>query len=254
MSYLDLASDLVKRLEACRLVGYPDSGGKPTNGYGHTGDEVQIGAPITQEIADHNLAVDLATADRRLRACVDADAFLKLDEHEKAALVSFVFNLGAKPEWTIWKDVDNDNLDDVPVQMRRFDHGVVNGTLVEIPGLEHRREAEIVFWRTADAAQATAVIESAPVTAPPSGYTRDLETPPVPLPPQPMAKTSMAVKIGTAVAGIGATASQLHGVVAPAAAESPLFQHIAVVLTGCVVLAACTGILIAQHQHAQRAV
>ncbi len=43
MSYLDISADLTKRSEDCKLVGYPDSNGIPTWGWGHTGPEVKIG-------------------------------------------------------------------------------------------------------------------------------------------------------------------------------------------------------------------
>src|SRR5579872_24143 len=100
MSYLDLAESLVKKLEGCRLVGYLDSVGKPTIGYGHTGPEVHVGQEITQEIADHDCAIDLATADRDLAGVCRASALAELHPHQRATLVSFVFNVGADPDWT----------------------------------------------------------------------------------------------------------------------------------------------------------
>ena len=248
-AYLDLAATLVTRLEGCRLVGYADTGGKPTNGYGHTGPEVKVGQTITQEIADHNLTVDLATADGRLRDVTDVGMFSDLDEHQKAALVSFVFNLGAEPGWTIWKDIKAGNLADVPTQMRRFDHGEVNGQLVVIPGLANRREAEIAFWSTADVP--IAVAQAAQV-APPSSYTRDIPTPPAPAPAPALAKTSLTTKIVTATAGLGATAAQVHDIVAPHARESQIFQTVAIGASGIVVAAAVIALLIHGEQQHQR--
>lgn len=257
MSYMDLAAALVKPLEGCKLVGYADSVGRATNGYGHTGPEVKIGEPITQEIADHDLMVDLATADSRLRACVKAAAFAALADHQKAALVSFVFNVGAQFSWTIWKDIDSGNLADVPTQLRRFDHGTVGGRLVVIPGLAHRREAEITFWNTADVAQASAVMAAAPVQPPPSGYTRDIATPPAPTPAPPLATASFAAKCTTALAGCAAAAgsmgSQIHDVVAPHAAESHIFASMAVGASGLVVAGGIVGLLIHGHQAQVRA-
>lgn len=254
MSYLDLAASLVKTLEGCRLIGYLDSVGKPTNGYGHTGPEVRLGASISQEIADHDLAVDLATADARLAAVCRAGTLVDLCDHERAALVSFVFNVGADPKWTIWKDVQSGNLKDVPAQLRRFVNGRINGKEQVIMGLEHRREAEIVFWNTADLQAAAAVTQTAnAITPPPSGLTRAIVTPPTPLAAPPLAKTSLAVKAGTAIAGMGAVATQLHGVVAPHADESPIFQHAAVFLTGGIILASAAGVLIHVGQAQARA-
>lgn len=258
MSYLDLAATLVKRLEACRLTGYPDSGGVPTDGYGNTGPAVKIGRVITQEIADHDLAANLATADHRLRDVIHPLAIPQLHEHEMAALVSFVFNVGANPTWTIWKDINAGNLADVPTQMARFDKATVKGKLVDVPGLDHRRAAEIAYWKTADVEQAAAVIAAAPVAAPPSGYTRAIPTPPTPVAAPPMAGASLITKCATALAGCAAGAgtlgSQVHDIVSPHAGESHVFASIAVGASGLVVAAAIVGLLISGHQAAARTV
>lgn len=258
MSYLDLAAALVKRLEGYRLIGYADSVGKPTNGYGHTGPEVRVGVSITQEIADHNLTVDLATADRELRACIKPAAIPNLHEHEMAALVSFVFNVGANASWTIWKDINAGKLGDVPAQLRRFDHGEVGGKLVVIPGLNSRREAEVAFWNTADTAQAAAIMAAAPIAPPPSSYTRSIPTPPAPTPAPPLATQSIVTKAVTMVAGAataaGTLGSQVHDIAAPHAAEAPIFSTLAVIASGLVVAAALVGLLIHAEQAKQRAV
>ncbi len=257
MTYLDLAASLVKRLEGCKLVGYEDSVGKPTNGYGHTGPEVRVGATISQEIADHDLAVDLATADHRLSGVCRSIALAELHDHQRAALVSFVFNVGASADWTIWRDINAGKLADVPAQLRRFVHGKVGGKLVEIAGLEHRREAEIVYWNTADENAAVAVTQTAnAVPAPPSGLTREIETPPAPLPAQPLAKASLTTKVVTCVSGVcaaaGGTANQIHGIVAPHADESHIFAMLATGATGVVVAASVVALLIHGHQAQQR--
>ena len=263
--YLSLAKSLVKRLEGCRLVGYPDGGGKPTNGYGHTGREVQIGVTITQEIADHDLDVDLAIADGRLAEACRVSALSELHDHQRAALVCFVFNVGEEPQWSIWKDINDGNLADVPAQLRRFTKEHKGGQLVEVPGLEHRREAEIIFWNTADENAAVAVTQTAnAVPAPPSGYTRDAVTPPKPLPAPPAAPVSLSAKIGTVVAGGGAllaqaahhlgdTATQINSVVSPHADAAPWLSTAAAVLTTVVVVCGCVGVLIHVNQAQARA-
>lgn len=248
--YLDLANGLVRQLEGCVLTGYRDTAGHPTNGYGHTGPEVKVGVTITQEVANHDLDVDLAEADSRLNDVCNASALAKLTEHQRAALVSFVFNLGANADWHIWQDVNSGNLEDVPKQIMRFDkEHQPNGKVVVVPGLEHRRTAEVIFWNTGDMAAAVAVTTTAnAVPSPPSGYTRAAVTPPTPQAAPPAASTSLVAKAGTAVAGLGATAMQLHNVVAPHADESPIFQHAAVACTVGVVIAGCVGVLIHANQ------
>lgn len=254
-TYLELAKSLIEQLEACRLTAYLDTAGKPTIGWGHTGPEVQLGQTVSQAIADHDLDVDVAIADAELRKVCRFSALEAIHAHQRAALVSFVYNVGANPDWTIWKDVNDGNLADVPVQLLRFTHEHKDGKLVEVPGLEHRREAERVYWNTGDVDAAVAVTTTPnAVPAPPSSYTRAADTPPVPAANPPMVHTSLAVKIGTAVCGLGTIATQLHGVVAPHADESPIFQHVAVALSGVIILASCIGILIHVNQHQARVV
>jgi lysozyme len=257
MSYLDLAATLVKRLESCRLVGYPDSEGNATDGWGNT-HGAKIGVEITQATADRDLATNLAEADSRLRDVVAPAAFAALHDHQKAALVSFVFNAGAEAGWTIWKDVDSANLADVPTQLRRFDHGEIGGKLVVIPGLDSRRDAEIVYWNTADVEQAAAIIAAAPVAPPSSGYTRAIPTPPVPTPAPPLAKSSVVNKIATAAAGgaamLGSVGGQIHDIVAPHAEEAHVFASVAVGATGVVIACSIVGLMIHGHQAAARAV
>lgn len=258
MSYLDLAAALVKRLEGCRLKSYQDSVGKWTCGYGSTGDDIGPTTEWTQDIADHRLVLDLATADKRLRAMIKPAAITSLHEHEMAALDSFVFNVGADADWTIWKDINAGNLAAVPMQLRRFDHGTIDGKLVVIPGLDARREAEVSFWNTADVEQAAAIVAAAPVAPPPSGFTRGITTPPAPIPAPPLATQSLITKAVTLVAGAataaGTLGSQVHDVVSPHAGEAPIFNTLAIAASGLVVAAALIGILIHADQARLRAV
>jgi lysozyme len=259
MSYLDLARSLIQRLESCKLVGYPDSAGIPTNGYGHTGPEVRIGAPVSQDIAEHDLDIDLATADHRLSTVCYPSSLARLADHQRAALVAFVFNVGAKDNWQIWKDIDGGDLADVPAQLRRFTKATVNGQLVDVAGLEHRREAEIIFWNTADLAVAASVAQTAnAVAAPPSGYTRAADTPPAPAPAPPLAATSLAAKVTTAVAGAamagGSAAQQIHGVVSPYVDKAKVFATLDTIAVGAIVAAGIVGVMIHVHQAERRAV
>jgi lysozyme len=249
-----LAAALIKRLEACKLTSYQDSVGKWTIGYGHTGPEVHAGQTIEQAIADHDLDVDLAQAGERLGAVIFGHTD-QLDDHEYAALLSFVFNVGAGPTWQIWKDINAGNLDDVPTQLVRFDKGVEGGKLVDIPGLDNRRAAEISYWKTADVPEALAQAAQA---APPSSYTVALSTPPTPIPAPPLTHTSLVNKVVTTVAGLaaagGTLGSQVHDIVAPHADESHVFSMIAVAATGLVVACSIIALLIHGQQAQARTV
>lgn len=245
-----LAIDFLQKVEGCRLTSYQDSGGVWTNGYGHTRG-VAANSTISQAIAYANLIGDADDAADLLETRVHDIA--SLTDHEYAALISFVFNLGDGPngdEWTIFKDVNAGNMGDVPTQMLRFDHGRVDGQLVEIPGLKNRRMAEIALWNTADVEKAAAL--ATPDIAPSSGYTRVIATPPVPTPPPPGHKASLVAKAAGGISAVGAAASQMHGIIAPHAGESHVYQQIAVALTGVIIVASVVALYIhgAQFQAA----
>src|SRR5437879_129709 len=109
-----LALDFLKRAEACRLAAYTDSAGHLTIGYGHTGPDVREGARCKQSQADQWLAEDLGIAARRLEARVHGPVLATLSDHRYGALLSFVFNVGAAPQWHIWRVLNEGALDQVP--------------------------------------------------------------------------------------------------------------------------------------------
>lgn len=231
-----IAYDFIKLAEACRLAAYQDSRGVWTIGWGHTGPEVVQGLTITLAQAVAYLAADVATAARRLAGVVRAERISALTDHEYAALLSFVFNLGADPGWTIWKLLNAGNLVAAQNEIPRFDHGLVSGRMVEIEGLRHRRLAEMALWSTPDAAAAAAIVQAAPVAAPPSSQTRDMDTPPIP------AGTAKALSASkTFVAGcvsacayagnqfapqIKGAADAVNGAITPYVGSSAVLQHV----------------------------
>ncbi len=83
--------DLVKASEGCRLNAYKDSVGVLTIGYGHTGSAVVSKMEITQEEADHLLHQDLSNAASSVLRLTK----VPLNDNQFAALIDFVFNLGA---------------------------------------------------------------------------------------------------------------------------------------------------------------
>lgn len=161
-----IAVDFVKQHEGCRLTGYADVAGLATVGYGHCGPEVRAGQTITQDLADTYLREDLAIAAKRLAARVDEGAILKLSDHQYAALLSFVFNVGCG-DWVVWRWINSGLLDGVPSQLERF---VYAGGKI-IPGLVNRRAAEIALWNTPDG------LKPAPPPPVSSAVTRDAVAP-----------------------------------------------------------------------------
>jgi GH24 family phage-related lysozyme (muramidase) len=86
---------LIKRWEGLRTVAYDDNGaaagGTWTIGYGHTGPDVGPGLTISEAEAERLLREDLAEAE----AIVERHVAVPLTDGQFAALVSFVFNVGA---------------------------------------------------------------------------------------------------------------------------------------------------------------
>jgi len=93
MSWLEIATEEIKRHEGCKLDAYPDpgTGGAPwTIGYGATGTEIVEGTTWTQEKADNDLAARLNTLGER----IDSVVHVEINDNQKAALCSFVYNVG----------------------------------------------------------------------------------------------------------------------------------------------------------------
>lgn len=184
-----IADDFLKKHEALLLRVYDDANprvmlkagvepsGTLTAGYGHTGPELHAGMIVTQAAADHWLDLDINIAATRLQGQIGAIVD-ELTEHQYAALLSFVFNLGAKPEWTIWKRLKARQFDQVPLEMMKF----VNAGGKKLQGLVNRRAAEVAMWSTFEPGSLH--------ETPPSSVTRIMETPPTPSDPIPAKKSA----------------------------------------------------------------
>lgn len=251
-----LQTGLTKVLEGCKLTAYQDGGGVWTIGYGHTAG-VTPDMVITQDQADAFLVNDSTTFAARVDLTCGLGAMAALENHQRATLYDFAFNLGVDPAWTIWADVRAGRVADVPAQIRRFVYEHKNGKLVEVPGLEHRREAEVIFWNTADVAVAAAVTTTAnAVPAPPSSYTRAVVTPPAPVAPPPADKVSLVAKVVTGVGGtavaVGSQAQQIHGIISPFVDSAQIWKTIDTVAVGGIIIGSVAGLLVHEYQVRQR--
>ncbi len=204
----------VSEHEGCKLDAYQDSVGVWTVGYGHTGAQVVKGYAIAQSQALALLRADLAVAAQRLAVKVRADVLADLTESQYAALLSFVFNLGAG-DWTIWKRLNNREMDRVPMELMKF----VNAGGHKVQGLVNRRAAEVVLWSTDEPGT---VAET-----PPSSQTRANPTPPTPM-DKPVAAsktfwTAASVTVGGLVTGV----QQIQALALQQAAHSGLVAKLA---------------------------
>ncbi len=81
--------DLIKKYEGLKLSAYQDSVGIWTIGYGHTGG-VKQGDTCTLAQATAWLLNDISSAENAVCDAVTSD----INENQKAALVSFCYNVG----------------------------------------------------------------------------------------------------------------------------------------------------------------
>lgn len=139
---VDRAKELIAGEEGLRLDVYLDSGGAWTIGYGHLvkkGERFHPYGPVTRitvEEADALFDADL----REARSAVASQVKVPLTDGQRAALESFVFNVGtsAFKSSTLLRKI---NLGDYSGALAEFDRWVYdNGERVK--GLENRRNRE----------------------------------------------------------------------------------------------------------------
>lgn len=137
------AVEFVAAHEGVRLTAYRDATGTATIGFGSTRG-VAMGMVITLDQAKARLAMDLDEAVGRVDACLDhAQGVIDdMSDNQYAALLSFVFNVGGDPKWTIWKVIKARRFGDVPAQLERF----VFSKGQRLPGLVKRRADEAALW------------------------------------------------------------------------------------------------------------
>lgn len=131
------AIDLVKRFEGLRLTSYKCPAGVWTIGYGATGPGIGPGLTWTPEQCERRLIDDLEKCEA---AALRLSPHLVLADRQRAAIVSFIFNLGASA-YGRSRLRERLNAGDVPgarAEIVRWDKA---GGLV-LPGLTKRRAAE----------------------------------------------------------------------------------------------------------------
>lgn len=223
------AVDLVARWEGCKLKAYRDVVGVWTIGYGHI-EGVKPGDTVTKEEARALLAEDLKDAAHKLYGVLKAQIIDELTDNQWAALLSFVFNLGAGKKWTIWKRLNARQFDQVPVEMMKF----VNAGGRKIQGLVNRRADEVKLF-----------VKNEPgikLAEPPSHVTRSTATPPTPADPVPPQKsaTFISAALGTA-ATVPVAATQVTQAIEPYKDSSPLVGQM---VAGVATIAAIAAIIV----------
>lgn len=133
--------DLIKDFEEFRSKAYPDSGGVPTIGWGHT-KGVALGDTCTPEQAEIWFQEDTQAAVHG----VDASLTTNVNQNQFDALTSFTFNVGvgAEAHSTLVKFVNARDFTSAAAEFPKWDH--VKG--VKNAGLLRRRLAEQALFLT----------------------------------------------------------------------------------------------------------
>lgn len=132
---LGLAAGVVAHFEGYRPTAYLDPVGIPTICYGHTAT-ARMGQTLSRDECDALLAGDLGKA----LAAVDRYVYAPLTTERRAALASFVYNVGpaAFAKSTLLRRL---NAGDVRGACAELSRWVYAGGR-ELPGLVRRRQAE----------------------------------------------------------------------------------------------------------------
>ena len=141
---IEIATELVKTFEGCRLKAYADPVGIMTIGWGSTGDDVYPGLTWTQEQADDRLTSDVHT----FASEIDDMGLGVLTEHQRGALLSFAYNVGAGAlrGSTMARRIKSGRFADAADEFLRWTKA--GGR--ELPGLVRRRKAERAVFMTPD--------------------------------------------------------------------------------------------------------
>lgn len=133
----------IKGFEGLRTKAYPDTGGKPTLGYGHTAG-VKLGDIITEAEALKVFKSDLAAVGRAIDRRAARDG-IRLNQNEFDALCAFAFNLGEGNLFgsKLWCKLKAGDRIGAANEFLEWNHGKDRkGNLIVIDGLTRRRRAE----------------------------------------------------------------------------------------------------------------
>lgn len=156
------AKTLIKEFEGIKLKPYPCPGGYQTIGYGHLiKDTEKFQDGISNSEAELILASDISLANQALTRLVHAP----LNPYQRAALVSFIFNVGAGAfqASSLRQKLNRREYQATAEQFPLWVHG--GGRI--LPGLVRRRHNEkALFLRQDQPAQAklAAIQPSSPVS------------------------------------------------------------------------------------------
>lgn len=134
---------LIKQYEGFRDTGYLCPAGIPTIGWGSThifGRKVIVGEHITPEQAQTQFQLDVSVFEH----VVAQEVHVNLNENQRAALVSFVYNVGPGnfETSTLLRKLNSGHPELVASELMKWNKA--GGR--ELPGLTKRRQAEAALF------------------------------------------------------------------------------------------------------------
>jgi len=135
--------------EGVRNRVYKDQAGKDTIGIGHLiqpGEERFLSVTLTQKEIEDLFFSDIATTENTIKSLVQ----VPLNENQKIALVSLVFNIGptAFKNSTLLKLLNDGDYNKASLEFPRWKFITVAGQKVVSKGLESRRFREQLLFNT----------------------------------------------------------------------------------------------------------
>lgn len=147
-SYKDIATSFIAEQETFSSKVYPDAG-KLAIGYGHDlvpGDGFDASSTISESDAWALLQSDLETFD----ACIDNNVTVDLTANQRAALLSFVYNVGCAgfAGSTMLKRINAGDFAGASSEFGRWIYTTQNGVHEISQALVNRRTAEVSLFES----------------------------------------------------------------------------------------------------------
>lgn len=140
---LSVALNLVKEFEGFKSQAYIDTDGTPVIGYGLSkiaGKPVQLGDQISTKHAEKALNRQMSVIQQELHKAIK----VKLSDRQLGAVASLAFNVGVDSlkDSTLVRKINSQDYVGAANEFLRWDKANVRGSLVQLPGLSRRRQAE----------------------------------------------------------------------------------------------------------------
>lgn len=132
--------ELIKEFEGCKLKAYLCPAGKPTVGYGATGNGITLETVWTQREADD----DLARRTNIISLWLNGVLQKKATQNQIDAMVSLIYNIGqtAFKNSSVLRHFNAGAPQMAADSFLMWTKATVNGKKVELEGLVRRRKAE----------------------------------------------------------------------------------------------------------------